>query len=136
MGYIQKSDIEDIFGADNVAIWSNLQNDSTDADEVRIASAIAAAEQEVNDRFRQSQYVIPFTQNGSGGLRPVIEWCSALAGAWLFRPRLMRGQGGDAAQLIVGQRKAALEAMDEYLAGTRLLDCAIKADQTDAPQIV
>ncbi len=134
--YIDQGDIEDVFGVDNVAVWSNLQNDSTSADTSRITTAIAYAEQEVNDRFRMSMYQVPFTESESGGLYPVKNWCAVLAGAWLFRSRLLRGQGGDGAALIVGQRSAALNEMDEYLSGARQLGCAFKSDQSEAPMIV
>lgn len=135
--YISQSDIEDKFGVDNVAMWSNLANDSNSADTARITTAIASAEQDVNDRFRQSQYVVPLSATGSNGLRPVINWCAALAGVWLYESRVNRTQGGDAAQLVFRAKKAALEDMDLYLANCRTLDCARRfTSSITAPMVV
>jgi len=40
MTYCTQADIENIFGAVNVATWSQLDNDTEDADTARIAKAI------------------------------------------------------------------------------------------------
>lgn len=133
MAYITQSDIESVFGVDNVAQWSNLENESTTVDTARVASAIANAEAEINDRFRNSEYVVPLT---GAGMYPVIGWAAALAGAWLFKSRLMRGNSNENAQTIMFQRRAALEEMDLYLAGSRRLDCTRKAYMQTCPEVV
>ena len=136
MAYATQSDIEDRFGVDNVAQWSNLENESTTADTARIANAIAFAGQEIDDRFRNSEYVVPLSAAGSSGLLPVTGWAAALAGAWLFQSRLMRGNAAGNAETVMFQRRAAQEEMDLYLAGCRRLDCTRKARMQNFPQVV
>lgn len=136
MAYIVQADIESVFGVDNVAQWSNLENESTTTDTARVADSISYAEQEINDRFRDSEYVVPLTAAGSNGLRPVIQWAAALAGVWLFTSRSMRGSGGSEPQIVTFQRAFATEQIDVYRAGCRRLDCARKTEMQTYPEIV
>ena len=136
MAYATQSDIENRFGVDNVAQWSNLENESTTTDTARIAEAIAFADQEIDDRFIDSAYVVPLSASGTNGLRPVTGWAAALAGAWLFQSRLMRGNAAGNAETVMFQRRAALEEMDLYLAGCRRLSCARKTEMQTYPEIV
>jgi phage gp36-like protein len=132
--YIEQTHIEDVFGVENVARWSNLENESADADTGRIALAIAKAEQEVHDRFRGGRYTLPFT----GSLSVVRDWCAKLAGAWLYSSRGARASDADeAGSFALGNRRAALEEMDLYLAGARRLDSPLAGSwTTDAPMVV
>ena len=43
--YITQSDLEDAFGADNIAAWSNYDNDTTTANTSAITAAILKGEQ-------------------------------------------------------------------------------------------
>lgn len=85
--YIQQSDVEDIFGQDNAAKWSNLDNLTEAANENRIERAILWAEALVEDRFRNSDYVVPFVADGAAFPRVMTDWMARLAGIWLFRNR-------------------------------------------------
>lgn len=103
--YIDQTDVENRFGATNVARWSQGSPDSVEADTTRIAAAITWAEGEINDAMRGGAYAVPLTATASGGLTKVEDWAATLAGCWLAR---MRGEssakkGGD------GDRYAALE---------------------------
>lgn len=95
--YITQSDVEDQFGENNVAVWSQLDNTTTGADTTRISKAIDSAEQTVEDRFRGGPYAVPFTGGGARGLVKVIEWCAKLAGVWLYENRGLRddNEGGN-----------------------------------------
>ena len=117
MSYIAKSDIEDVFGKDNVAVWSNLDGE-TDADTARIARAIVLAEEDVENRFRGGKYQLPFSP-----IPEVVKnWCATLAGIWLFENRpgykttdeewegfnkLEEKVGGDIDAYTSGQRQLA-----------------------------
>lgn len=124
--YIEKADIEAVFGADNVATWSNLDNTQASADEARIAAAIAVAESAVDDCFRGGPYAIPFAPVPAS----VKDWSTRLAGAWL---REARGDGGKET-LDLRQRVAGEMAL--YLSFQRRLDAQLAAGGPTAPSVV
>lgn len=133
MAYITQADIESVFGVENVASWSNLESDSTTADTGRIADAIAWAEQDINDRFRGGAYTIPFVPQSSGALRPVIDWCAKLAGAWLYQSRGISAETNPVGDVLV----AVEGSIRAYQAGQRRLDCArVGTDGMEAPRMV
>lgn len=86
--YISQSDIEDIYGQENVAQWSNLTGANT-VDTGRVTSAISWAEAKVENKFRNSRYSVPFVSTGTYD-EQLIDWCAAYAGYWLYRARKTR----------------------------------------------
>lgn len=131
--YITQADIENVFGTENVATWSNLDSDSTTADTDRITAAIAWAEQEINDRFRGGPYALPFSALSSGGLRPIIDWCAKLAGAWLYQSRGIDLETNPVADALLSVESS----IRAYQAGQRRLDCARSGTSgMQAPQMV
>jgi len=118
--YAAQSDVEAVFGTANVAVWSNLDSDSTTANTSRIASAIAVAEQSIDDRLRGGPYSLPLTAVGSGGLVTVTDWAARLAGVWLYESR---GVEDETANQIAAHKKMVHGEIDAYMAGTRRLDC-------------
>ena len=127
--YISQSDVENVFGTENVARWSNLDNSSTDADETRIQAAIDYAEARVDDRFRPSRYRVPLVGDGAT-LRAVIDWVAKLAGIWLYESRGLHDAGDTAHKLTAVKANVETE-IDMYLAGQRKLPAQLK--RTDAP---
>lgn len=136
--YTTQADIESVFGVENVAVWSNLENESSTADTDRIADAIENAEEEVESRFAGSMYAVPFTNaSGGSGLTRVKSWCARLAGAWLYNSRGARARNSNVdPNLIRGHYKAALEEMDAHLAGMRRLGCARVSGCSNAPDVM
>lgn len=131
MSYITQANIEDAFGLDNVAVWSNLENDDTDADTARIAKAINYADAAIDDQFRDGFYSLPLTASGGGVPAIVLDWAAKLAGCWLY---MSRGQNdsndeGDNLQSI---RDAVIEDMKLYTAGIKKMD-AIKSRSQSSP---
>lgn len=117
MAYSTQSDIENLFGESNVAVWSNLEG-GTDADTDRIATAIAWADAYIDNRFRPCGiYLIPF----SGTDLVLTNWSASLAGIWLFQSRPTGG--GDASASYDDKRERVEEEMDLYIAGARRLAC-------------
>ena len=134
--YIAQSDVEDQFGANNVAVWSQLDNTTTGADTARIDDAIDNAEQTVEDRFRGGPYAIPFTGGGSRGLVKVIEWCAKLAGLWLYENRGLRDdeEGGNKLTAI---KNAVFHEIALYLSGQmRLKADAAMAGRPTGPVVI
>jgi hypothetical protein len=132
--YIQQSDIESVFGTDNVSTWSNLQNTGAAADTARVAAAIDYAEASVEDRFRSSSYAVPFV--GIGVAVPVVlkDWMTKLAGIWLYESRGWRGKDEDA--LRFGGLASQVELqMDSYLSGQRRLQAQRNTERPTAPAV-
>jgi len=91
MAYSTQSDLENFWGSDNIAAWSDLTGGKT-ADTTRIAAAIAYADKKIDNRFRrQSRYEVPFTTGTDGTYDDqLIDWSAGLAGDWLYRSRQVR----------------------------------------------
>jgi len=127
MAYAQQSDIEDVFGTDNVATWSQLDNDVTTADTDRIARAIAWADAYINNRMRGLRWRIPIV--GTEASVIVTDWSANLCGWWLQRPR------GSTEEMVEAKARVDRE-IDMYSAGTRQWDAGETDPQPTAPVIV
>lgn len=124
--YIDQTDIENVFGAGNVALWSNVDSttERSAEDTARIALAIAYAENYVDDRFRGSRYAVPFVESASGGRAVIDDMCAKIAGVWLYENRGSSAQAQDAdSDRIRFHLKVANDLIDLYCAGTRTLAC-------------
>lgn len=119
MAYIDQGDIEDVFGVSNVAAWSQLdatQQDTADTD--RIASAIAFAEEDVENRLRESRFAVPLSGTSGTIPRCVVEWCAIKAGVWLYRSRGMTTTQDDADKdRYAGMEEYANQQIDLVLSG-------------------
>ena len=132
--YISQSDIEAVFGADNVAGWSNLDNAQAAADEARVAAAIAHAEAVVDDRFRGGPYAVPL--RGAGGTpRAVIDWAARLAGIRLWEARGLAA-AGEAGDPMAAMRQGVHAEIDQYLSGRRRLDALPAGEAPTGPVVV
>jgi phage gp36-like protein len=122
--YISQSDIESVYGVENVARWSNLDNSTTLADAARIAASIAYAESYVQGRFRQSRYVLPFS---GGDMTLVRDWCAKIAGVWLYESRGLQGvgDGQESANAVRSQKTQVNADIDLVLRGSRTLDLTL-----------
>jgi len=121
MAYITQSNIEGVFGVQNVAEWSNLENDGSGASTARIALAITFAEEYVEDRFRDGPYEVPFVNTGSSTPQCVVDWCSRMAGAWLYRSRPPQSREQDRMASVL---EGIENEMDAYIAGARKMKAA------------
>lgn len=121
--YIAQADIENVFGVDNVKIWSDLQGTGT-LDSTRIDAAIAYAEEELNNRFRNGKYELPFAP-----VTNVIKyWAAAFAGLWLFDSRPLYKQKGDEFDGFEKMREQLEVTIDMYTSGQRVLGCTTVED--------
>jgi phage gp36-like protein len=95
--YAMQSDIEDIFGVTNVAIWSQLDPTQPPGtpDTTRIQRALDYACSKIESFFRNhGNYAIPLTpQNDDVNL--VTRWAATLAGVWLYQSRGQRDDTPD-----------------------------------------
>lgn len=136
--YCTQSDIEDLFGAANVAKWSDLDNDSDSAtaNTTRITRAIALASATLEDRLRMV-YAVPLS--GGSAATTLKDWCAKLAGVWLYEARGQRDAlDNDANGNTVRLHKSIVNGeIDEALSGVRRLDLTRAYEGTStAPRLV
>lgn len=88
MPYCTRSDVESIFGTENVAQWADLDNDQ-DATNIatRIADAILDADAYIDDQMRMSQYAIPLANSSAQTPRSIKRLSAAKAGLLLYEAR-------------------------------------------------
>lgn len=132
--YIDQADIEAQFGASNVQVWSQLQNDQETVDTSRIQEAINNAEAMVEDRFRGSRYKVPF----GGTLTTVKRWMAQLAGVDLYMARGWddEGQEGEVATRMENLRVSVTRQMDQVLMGSVDLPLNKSIDGPTSPVVV
>jgi phage gp36-like protein len=122
--YITQSNLEDIFGTDNIAVWSNLDNDTTDADTARIVRAIVFAEDYVEARLRNTSVAVPLAS-----VTPTLTHILAtIAAYWLYSPRGMRDSDTIANRMKTMRDDA--EALLESIA-----EGALSVDEVTAPAV-
>lgn len=130
--YISQTDVEDIFGQDNVAKWSQLDNDVITADTSRITKSITYAEETVNDRFSNSRWDIT---TGTVSEK-VKEWSAKLAGIWLYENRGIRDTNTEGNK-FTSMKDDVNEEINKYLSGeSRLNATAHDGSAPTAPFIV
>lgn len=132
--YIGSADVEAVWGVDNVARWSNLDNDDAAANERRIQAAIDTAERIINDRFTGSRYAVPLSAT-TDRLFQVIDWAAKLAGVWLYQNRGIRDEDDQTSGKMSATKIEVQADIDLYFAGTRILNAAIIEDGPTAPVI-
>ena len=133
--YITQSDIENLFGTDNVITWSNLDNTTTTADSTRITAAINYAEQTVHNRFRNGPYSLPFSGT-DGTLYEVKHWCAVLAGAGLYNSRGVESEEDVARNQIARMVQDVEARMASVLAGQSRLAAELSKTRPTAPVAV
>jgi len=123
--YIGQSNIEDVFGIDNIAAWSNLEG-GTEVNVTRVALAISYAEGIIEDSFRGGRYQIPFSPVPI----IVIDWCSKLAGVWLFLCRPLYKKDLESSKGFVSLRETVFDEIAMYNSGQRAFS-SLKATKED-----
>ena len=138
MSYCDRTDIEAIFGIQNVAKWADLDNDQ-DAEKVeaRIDKAIAFADNKIDDRLRRSVYTVPL--EGAGDEDPpssVVDMAATFAGVWLYESRGVMDfdpDTGIARHQLSYQKKAVETKLRNILSGVETIDCIRSG--TDIPEL-
>ena len=136
MSYCNRTDIENVFGQDNVAIWSNLDNDGLEADETRIAAAIAFAAAHIDARMHAGRYALPL-RAASGQLTQITDLAARLAGIWLYEARARTEPSADAADTSrFAEMRSRVDAqLSRYLAGADHLPAVRRTASPDSPVV-
>jgi len=136
--YIGTTDINNIFGASNVAKWSSLDNwDETDApDSSRITESITFAEDYFDDRLRDSRYATPLTGTIPSTVKRV---CAIYAGLWLYDSRAGDDIDIDTNRPIdkyLRHRRWAERMIDKILRNEVRIDSPEETTEPTAPTVV
>ena len=84
--YCTQSQVEDVFGIENVKLWSDLDNSgSTDTD--RITRAIAVVSERIDDVIRVTNYKVGLLNEDDAISVSVSDLAATLAGIWLYEAR-------------------------------------------------
>jgi len=136
MDYCTQADIEDLFGAVNVAKWADLDND-IDATKIaaRVARGITVASAQVDDRLRGGPYALPIT----GSPTTLVNLAAMLAGVWLYESRGVQDYSPDGGYPVHRLRwfsEQADKTIKELRAGTLRLDAPLAVTGTSCPFVV
>jgi len=126
--YCTKSNIEDVFGIQNVIAWSNLDNTTLTADTDRIARAIAVASERIDDVARVLNYAIPLLTASDATPVTVTDLAATLAGIWLYEARGSQDynpETGDVVHRLEFKRQRAERTLEE-LRGQLIMISALK----------
>lgn len=130
MAYCTRDDMELQYGADNIRKWADLNNQEVDAEiEARIAWAIEAGDDEVDDRLRGGPYTIPFTTVPSRITRLSAMW----AGISLYDSRGFT-DADDAEDQLKGHRERFDREIRQIHAGQLKFD--LETTDYEYPQVV
>ena len=122
--YCARSDIENVFGVDNVALWADMNNNESVTEiAARVVWAISAASNELDDLLRSTSYRIPF-KTGAGVTPETIEDLTAhLAGVRLYENRgVDEIREGQPIHKLLWARQHVEQAIAEIKSGQRRLD--------------
>lgn len=139
LAYCTQSDIEARFGANNVAKWSQVDQDSTSTNTARIAAAIAEADALIDSRLRGSRYALPLS--GPDLAYVVKSWSVRIAAAWLYDSRGLTDtvdgitEGGEGGSMS-GHRRAALAEISNVRKGVAVLDLTVSTTPVAAAPFV
>src|ERR1700679_4333089 len=106
--YAQQSDVENQFGINNVATWSQLNNSLNIADPVRIQAGFNITDAYIISQFIDNgNYATPLQPLGSD-VYLVTRWSAVLCGCWLYFSRGLRDVNADGHD-VQGNQLAGLE---------------------------
>lgn len=131
--YHSVTDINNVFGADNVLKWADLDNDRDSAKiSARVQFVINSTEAHVNSLFRRSRYTIPFVVPIPF---EILEICCYMSGAKLYEPRQtddITAEGVAPMKTLVMQKRRQAEDMARrILANKIVLDVPEGGDSGD-----
>ena len=129
---ITQADLEKRFGADNIQVWSDLDN-SGSADTDRITEALAVGTATVRDKFRLGPYTIPF-EGAEADLKKPKDWMLIYAGTWLYFSRGLQDTSVNERMQDLADRADA--EIREYFSGRARLGATRAETMPTAPIVI
>lgn len=132
--YATQADIESAVGAENVRVWSNLENTDELADAGRVTDALQYADALIDAMLAEGPYRVPL-QLGAGEVL-VRHWAARLAAVWLWRGRAP-AQNDDAHSGMREMQQAVLDEIAQVRRGAKRIDAAhSQSPQTNCPAVI
>lgn len=128
--YISQSDIEQVFGSEQVAKWADLDNDGT-ADSGVVTAAINYAEGYIEDRMRNGPYSVPLSVSDKSSY-PFKHVVAEIAGWRLFSAR----QYDETPDWITDHRQHAEDMINGWFSGQIRLNADYSYDGPTCAQVV
>ena len=130
--YADQSDVEDIFGAYNVMIWSQLEGGTDETNVARIQKAIDNSEAKIDAHFRGGPYTVPLSAS------PMLtEWAAKLAGIWLWQCRGIKENEDEPKNSYAAMEQSVWEEMGRAKSDSNFLDATlIDSAAPTAPVVV
>ena len=135
--YCSRSDVEDVFGPDNVKKWADLNNngDETEIND-RITRAITVVTNTFNDFWRGGPYELPITESGAAA--SIVHHAACLAGVLLYEWRGIEDfdeETGKPVHKLAYFRKEAEKFMQAVKTGRLRLDATTGRRSAASPFI-
>ncbi len=127
--YADQADMEAKFGAINVQIWSNKDNDTADTDTIAVQRALDLADEKLNSFFRDGPYAVPLTPITD----MIRDWAVVMAGYELYFARGMRDKKDTVGNLLKELLEAVKREMRQYRSGVLRLECTRRWSAPSAP---
>lgn len=120
--YCVRADVEDIYGADNVSEWANLDNDGNATNITnRIAARITDASQEVDEYLNGTHYHIPLATFAGITPRSIKRITAMLVGVMLYE--CGRGvedmRDGEPVHQLMWARQSVYQQLADIASGKR-----------------
>lgn len=113
--YCTQSQIEDVFGIENVKQWSDLDNSgATNKD--RIERAIEVVSERIDDVVRITNYKIPLADEDAAISVSLSDLAATMAGIWLYEARGSQDfnpQTGEVAHRLEFKRQRAEQMLND-----------------------
>lgn len=131
--YCTRTDVELVFGRNNVLKWADLDGDEDDDFiENRITTMIALAHEQTNDALRAGGYIVPVADPVPTSLSYQV---AALAGVLLYESRgAIDSENDDGTHRLTPFRRRWAAYIKDLL-GQRVIINASKAVASNAPQV-
>lgn len=131
MAYCEDSDIEQIFGTENVDFWADLSgSDEASTKAARKEWARELATEMVDNILRGTPYAVPAKSPSGSTPKTIVDLTARLAGLWLYEARGtddMEFREGQPVHRLLMHRLYADKIIQEIRTGMLVLD-ALKGD--------
>ena len=132
--YASQGDVESIGGAENVRVWSNLENEDDEVDTARVRDALEYADAVIDALMAEGPYAVPLALGA--GETIVRTWAGRLAAVWLWRGRTP-GRVDETSATMVELERKTFDEIAQVRRGARRLGAALSQQpQPSCPTVV
>jgi len=137
MAYSVRTDLDNVFGKNNIDSWADLDADE-DAAKItaRIAAAIVTADDMIDSCMRNGPYPLPLVDQAAATPIVIRDVSSKLAGVWLYEARgvIDMTPDGIAVHRLQWHKRSAKDILRDLIAGKLRLDSVTV--ESFAPEVI